>query len=217
VSEAVLLALALTLGVDVRLVVLMGAALWVPVPAASALAVVALIGRRGSGGERDESLRFVESIIGELRAGSSLRVALLVACADNPDCRGIRRRIEVGLPLPVCVDGLSDALGTVGTLVESAVVAGAAGGRMLPVFEEIVVHAAAESETAAELRTATAQVRASMAVLVGLPTLYLVWSASTGRLFALLALPGGALMATVGATFFVLGLVVMTVLLRAGR
>ncbi|CAN5880347.1 hypothetical protein BH23ACT5_BH23ACT5_05470 [soil metagenome] len=186
-------------------------------PTAGLLAVIAAGGRRAAGPNTERDLPFVETVVGELRAGASLRASLLVACGDDPACRRVRRRLEVGLPLPTCVDGLREALPSVGELVESAVAAGADGGRMLPVFEEMVVHAATESHTIAELRAATAQVRASMTVLIGLPTLYLVWSASTGRLAGLLALPGGAMVATIGATLFVLGVVVMVVLGRLGR
>lgn len=88
---------------------------------------------------------------------------------------------------------------------------------MLPVFEELMVHAAAHDAAAAEVRTAVAPVRASMVVLIGAPLLYLVWALTTGRLARLLVLPGGLWLASVGTALFGIGIVTMLVLSRRGR
>ena len=108
-------------------------------------------------------------LVGELRSGASLRAALRTACSARPDAARLVRRLEVGEPLPFAVTGLDRLVPTVGRLVEAAVTSGGDGGRMLPVFEELLVHATAEEQAAAELQTALAPVRASMVVLVGAP------------------------------------------------
>lgn len=217
-SEAVVIALGLTVGVDWRLLALVSAAVWAPLPAAVATGAVVIVGRRhlaarGAGGE----IRFVESVVGELRAGASVRAALATACAPMPVCGPMIRRLEVGDPVAEAVAGLADALPRVGSLVEAAVQAGADGGRLVPVFEELVVHAVAEEEVAVEMRTATAQVRASMLVLVGGPVAYLAWSAGSGRLGELLGLPGGAVLASLGGALFTTGIVVMLLVARGIR
>lgn len=216
--ESALLAVGLAAGADWRLVVLAAGAVWAPLPSAAALLVVTMAGRRHHATmETGAEARFVESVIGELRSGASLRLALVVACAARPGGEGIVRRLEVGEPLAGAVAGLGGLLPTVGGLVEAAVEAGAHGGRMLPVFEELAVHAAAEEAAAAELRTALAPVRASMTVLVGGPVAYLAWSVVTGRLARLLAVPGGLWMAAVGGALFVAGIGAMVALVRMRR
>jgi Flp pilus assembly protein TadB len=209
-TETAILALGLAVGADWRLVGMAAGALWAPLPTTLALAATLAVSRRlgiatGAGNE----VRFVEGVVGELRAGASVRAALRSACAARDDCRQIVRRLDVGAPLGACVDGLAGRLPTIGALVEAAVQVGAGGGRVLPVFEELVVFASAEEQARAELRMATAQVRASLWVLVGGPIAYLAWSVATGRFLALMSLPGGAAVAAVGAFLFILGVAAM--------
>lgn len=209
-SAALVLAAGLTMGADWRLLAMAGGAIWVPVPTAVAVAGVAVVGQRMRlASALGQEARFVETVVGELRAGGSLRAALRTACAGRPECAAICRRLDVGQPLADAVAGLTAALPTVGHLVEAAVAVGAGGGRMIPVFEEMVVIATADEMSQAELRTATAQVRASMWVLIGGPLLYLAWALATGRLERLMGLPGGAVVGSVGAGLFLTGVVAM--------
>jgi hypothetical protein len=104
---------------------------------------------------------------------------------------------------------LARILPSIGALVESAVAVGAGAGRMLPVFEELVALATADEQGQAEVRTATAQVRASMWVLIGGPLTYMVWSLVTGRLGQLVTMPGGLLLATLGGGLFTIGTALM--------
>lgn len=218
--EAVILAVGVAGGADLRLVGLAAGAVWAPGPALVATAVTAALGWRAhrralSGAER----RFVEVIVGELRAGSSARAAAATACTAVPelDLAGLRRRLEVGLPLDRAVEGLSERLAGVGPLVAAALGVAASGGRLIPVFEEVALLAADEEEAAAEVSAATAQVRASMVVMVGAPLAYLAYQLWTGRLGLLLARPGGGLLAAVGGALFLAGAMVMGALLRRRR
>lgn len=213
--EALLVAAGLAAGVDWRLLALAAGAIWAPTPSAVALVGAWMMGRRaetraGAGSE----VRFAEAVIGELRAGASLRTALRVACAERPGAVSIVRRLDVGQPLDEAIAGLASLLPSIGHLVETAVLVGGGGGRMLPVFEELMVHAAAHDAAEAEVRTAVAPVRASMVVLIGAPLIYLVWSLATGRLARLLALPGGLWLASAGSGLFGAGIVTMLVLSR---
>ncbi len=85
---------------------------------------------------------------------------------------------------------------------------------MVPVFELLLAHAKSEEATSAELRTATAQVRASMWVLVGGPLVYLAVMLATGRLGRLLALPGSRLVSIIGLVLFLAGAGAMVAMAR---
>lgn len=216
--EAVIVAGGLVAGADWRLLGLAAGAVWAPLPAALAVAVAVVVGRKAETRARTGGdVRFAENVIGELRAGGSLRAALRVACQERPEAAGVVRRLDVGDPLPRAVQGLGEVLPSIGHLVETAVIVGGGGGRMLPIFEELMVHATARVAAEAEVRTAVAPVRASMTLLVGVPVVYLGWSLVTGRLARLLMLPGGLWLALIGSGLFVAGLSVMLVLARGRR
>lgn len=216
-TEALLVAVGFVVGADWRLLALAGAAVWFPFPAAAALGVV-LVTRRGTRpGSLDSEVEVVEAVIGELCAGSSLRSSLLVALSDREGADRVVRRLQVGEPIPVAVAGLERALPRAGKLIQVAVGASGGAGRMLPVFEELLVHVSAAAAADSELRTALAPVRASMAVLVGGPGAYLAWAAITGRLTRLLHLPGGAILAGIGAALYLVGTAAMFFMARRRR
>lgn len=204
------------LGVRWHALVLVGLSVWEPWAAAVLVALLAAGARRRGSGAGLE-VRFVEAVIAELRAGSSLRRALRVACGDLPDAATILRRLDVGEPLPRAIRGLAQRLPTVGGLVEAAVAADGGGGRMLPVFEELLLQATANEAAGAEMKAAVAPVRASMTVLVGGPMAYLAWSAATGRLGRLLAMPGGIYLTVGGGVVFAMGIVAMVWMARTAR
>ena len=209
-TEAVVVAWGLAVGADLRLMAMAVGAVWAPWPTCAAVGCAVVVGHRLSReARRGAEVRFAESVVGELRAGSSTRAALATACSSRTDCRPLVRRLEVGDPLPAAISGLSGYLPTIGRLIESAITVGAGGGRMLPVFEELVVLAATEEKRAEDLKVATAQIRASMWVMVGGPLGYLTWLLITGRLSRLLTIPGGSLLGVVGAVLFLTGLAVM--------
>lgn len=213
-----MVAAGLMVGVDWRQMALVAGALWFPVPMVVALAAAVTVARRAVVREAaGRDLRFVEAVAGELRAGSSLRSALRTACGEIDHAGTIVRRLEVGEPLEIAMTGIGGHLPSLGHLVESAVTVGAGGGRMLPVFEELRVHAASQAAAESELRTSLAPIRASMALLVGAPAAYLAWAAWSGRLIRHLSLPGGLGMASVGALLFGGGLTVMLVMMRRRR
>lgn len=212
--EATILASGLAAGADGRGVLLAAAAIWAPLPLALGLALhYGFALTRPASGAGPEVL-FAETVVGELRAGASLRSALRTGCAGREGTDAIVRRLDVGEPLSQAVRGISTGFPSIGGLVEAALAPGSDGGRMLPVFEELLIHAAAEEAVAAELRTALAPVRASMTVLVGGPVAYLLWSLVSGRLGRLIALPGGLWLTAIGGTLFVAGIVTMLGLVR---
>lgn len=216
--EALALAAGLIGRVELRLLGLLAATMWFPLPTSVALVVVAIVGRREAARRRaGRDVRFAETVAGELRAGSSLRAALRVACAHRREGGSIVRQLDTGLPLSQAIDGIDELAPSVGPLIRSAVAAGGGSGRMLPIFEELVVHASAQEAAEAEIRTAVAPVKASMAVMVGGPIAYMVWSAVSGRLARLLATPGGMWLGLAGGALFTVGVVSMLVMARRRR
>lgn len=213
---AVILGWGLASGADWRLVALAGGAIWLPLPTGVALAAVIVAGTRTMRvSEFGRASRFVESVLGELRAGSSLRWALRSALVDLGGAQGVIRRLDVGDPLADCVDeALGERLPGIGPLVASAVAEGPLGARMVPVFELLAAHAKAEEAALVELRTSTAQVRASMGVLVGGPLAYLAFMIATGRLSRLLALPGSRTVSAIGLGLFLVGAGAMVAMAR---
>jgi Flp pilus assembly protein TadB len=215
-TAALAVAAGVLLGIHWPTLVLVSLSVWEPW-AAAALVLLLVIGARHRESGAGAEVRFVEAVIGELRAGSSLRRALRVACGEIPDAGGVLRRLDVGEPLPRAIRGLARRLPTVGELVEAAVAADGGGGRMLPLFEELLIKATADEAARAEMRAALAPVRASMTVLVGGPVVYLVWSAATGRLGRLLAMPGGVYLTLGGGVVFALGVLAMLWMARPAQ
>lgn len=215
-TAALAIAAGAVLGIHWPTLVLVGLAVWEPWAAAALVLILVLGARRQSSGAGIE-VRFVETVIGELRAGASLRRALRVGCGEVPDADRILRRLDVGDPLPQAIAGLAARLTTVGDLVEVAVAVGGGGGRMLPLFEEMLIQATADEVAAAEMKAALAPVRASMTVLVGGPVAYLAWSVATGRMGRLLAMPAGAWLTVGGGFLFAGGILAMLWMLRGSR
>ncbi|MGA7272600.1 MAG: hypothetical protein WB239_16120 [Acidimicrobiia bacterium] len=215
---AVILGWGLASGADWRLIALAGGAIWLPFPTGVAVVAAILAGARAVRRSKfGLESRFVEAVLGELRAGSSLRWALRAALVDLGGSEGAIRRLDVGDPLADCVDEeLGDRLPGIGPLVASAVAEASLGGRMVPVFELLLAHAKAEEAALVELRTSTAQVRASMGVLVGGPLAYLTFMIATGRLGRLLALPGSRIVSAVGLGLFLVGSGAMVGMARWG-
>lgn len=213
--ETLVVAAGLAFGLDLKVAGLLLGSLWLPWPTAAAVGVTSVMSwrqRQADVGARD--IRFLELLVGELRSGASLRRALRCACAVLPGTARTIRQLDVGYPLPEAMAPAARALPTTGDLIVGAVEAGTAGGRLIPVFEELALHAVAEAQVEAEIRAATAQVKMSLVVLAGAPTAYLAWGIASGRLLRLLALPGGAVVGAGGAVLFLVGLIVMLLVAR---
>lgn len=205
-------------GADWRLLALVAGAVWMPIPAGVAVAAAIVIGRRIEREIRSGvEIRFVDVVLAELRSGASVRSALIVGCETLANSGGLVRNLRTGQPVGVALGGLVDRLPDLGALVVSAVEAGADGGYMMPALEELSEQARADAAARSELRMAMAPVKASMWILAGGPSLYLIWMIATGRFAVQVAAPGGLWLAMVGGALFGLGLVVMAAMVRWRR
>jgi len=165
---------------------------------------------------------FFAAMAAELRAGSSLRMALGSAAAGNPDfeLQPAGRRAAAGLPASDIAQELSERLPRNGKLAGAAFsLAAATGARAADVFESLAQQAAERDDLVRERATLTAQARMSAAVVGGAPILVLVALSASGRGQQLLeAGPVGWAILIAGAALELAGLAVVGLMLwRAGR
>jgi tight adherence protein B len=166
----------------------------------------------------DAEARLFRAISAELRAGASLRSAIVDATAAVPgiDLRAAARRCEVGGSVDEIAERLAAALPANGRVAAPAVrLAGTTGGRAAALFDILSERATHQGELQRERGTLTAQARLS-AVVVGLAPLgFAGLLLASGRASVLLdhGTAGVAIM-VVGLGLEVSGLVVVALLLR---
>ena len=206
-----LLAMAVTLDLDVRRVALLGAVAYVPELVAIGIALLAW---RGRPAEDTRPALFCEAVASELRAGSTLRQATAGAAVSvgglvvTPD----RPLDEIAKQVAAAFPGIGEELRL------TLVTAGRTGSDTAALFDEVGSLALAQSEIRREVRVATAPGRATALVLVGAPVAYVLSQAGSGGLSALLVSPQQRVVAILGLGLFLLGLVAaMLVVWRAGK
>lgn len=176
---------------------------------------------RGRAQSGNETL-FFAAMAAELRAGSSLRMALGSAAEGSSDL-GLQpagRRAAAGVPASDIAQELSERLPRNGRLAGAAFsLAAATGARAADVFESLAQQAAERDDLVRERGTLTAQARMSAAVVGGAPILVLVGLAVSGRGQQLLeAGPAGWAIVLAGGALEIAGLAVVGFMLwRAGR
>lgn len=208
---ALMLATGVVAGLDLRRVVLLAAVVHVPIVVAVLLTLVSWRSRQTH--DVGPAL-FCEAVSSELRAGATLRQALLAAAGPL-----------VGLQLSSesSIDGIAAALAStfpdIGLELQLTAVASARTGADAAVlFDEIGSLALAQAETRRELRVATAPVRATALVLVAAPLLFVLSRLGSGRVTELFALPQQRAAAITGLGLFLAGLIIAaTILWRASR
>lgn len=212
---AAILAFGVLTGLPWLVVAILALGLWQPWLGLAALAIltVAAAGRRPAAlGGHDEAV-FHAAVAAELRAGASLRTAIVNATARIPGLSHTAavRCATIGWPLETVASELATKLVVTGRLLVPAIaVAAAAGGRAAGVFDRLSLRAADEAALHHEIRVATAHARMSAAVVGGLPLVALAFGGVTGRLTALLDAGGsGVVVLVVGLALVTAGLAVV--------
>jgi Flp pilus assembly protein TadB len=186
VTESLLIAWAMLAGVDVRVVGLVCVALWSPIAGGFGLALHIYHSRKRP---TTRSAVFCQAVARELRAGSTLRLALEGAGAGVGSTELIER-IHAGDSLEMLAAMLRVEFPEIGpeieTVVRSVAVSGAPSAAL---FEEMGTVSLAQIEMAEEIRVATSPARASALVLIGLPALYLSYQLFSGRFSTFLGRP----------------------------
>ncbi len=176
--------------------------------------------RRVRPGPSDE-VALLNGLAAELRAGASLRMALVAGAERAPDLdlgRAVRAA-TAGQPMSEVAAELEESLPGNGRLVAAALrLTARSGGRAAVVFEELALRAAEAGELCRERMALTAQARLSAMIVAGAPVVMLAALLITGKAQVLLdAGAVGHVIAAVGIGLVVAGLAVVAAVLRTAE
>jgi Flp pilus assembly protein TadB len=161
----------------------------------------------------------VRSVSAELRAGRSLRVALVDSARIEPRL-GLGRVVRVaaaGRPMEEVADELAACRGMSG-IATAVRVAAMTGASAVPVFESLGAEAAEEAALARERRELTVQARLSISIVAGFPIAVLCYQVASGQAIELVRQgPIGVGLLVVGVGLLGLGLGVVGLLMRRAR
>jgi Flp pilus assembly protein TadB len=192
-----------------------------PVVALPAVAVAVIRSRRASDRTSQPELVaiFLRSVAAELRAGRSLRVALVDSARLDPRL-GLARTVRVaaaGRPMEHVADELATCPGMTATATALRVAA-MTGGSAVPIFESLAVDATDEVALARERRELTVQARLSIAVVAGFPIAVLVYQVTSGQAMELVRQGSvGVALLIIGVGLLGLGLAAVATLMRRAR
>jgi len=211
---AVGLAVAYALRADPRRIALLAGAVYQPWMVA---VVVAWIVWRARPVEDQGSSLFCEGVAAELRAGASLRDALVTASASVGRAAFPGRvhtapiavlATEVGALFPAMADELRLTI----------IAVSRSGSQAADLFDEMGSLAISQSEVKREVRIATAPGRATALLLVGAPAAYLLSRVSSGGLDRMLESGQQRAAVLAGLALFALGAIgAVVVVWRASR
>jgi Flp pilus assembly protein TadB len=179
-------------------------------------AALAAIHQRRRFSRADQIAGWLRTAASELRAGGSLRNAVIGACQAVPDLELARasRLASVGRPLDevagamIGVEGMSAVAATL-------VIASRTGGSVVPALEALMGEAVDEAALEQERRSATAQARLSIAIVGGFPVAVLATQIARGEIGQLLSGgPVAVALVLIGVALLVGGLVTVGVLMR---
>lgn len=165
-----------------------------------------------------QEVAYLQAVSAELRAGRSLRQALVDAGTRAPDLDLARmaRLCRSGRPMPEVAGAASAALPGTGHLAAAAVRIGSeSGGRVSAAFATLAGIQTDRIELQREVRAAGAAARASVAVLTVLPVGGLLTAAATGTLSDLMSMGSvGPVLVGLGAVLLIGGASVTLILGR---
>jgi hypothetical protein len=209
-----LIALALAAGIEWRRIALLAAVVSAPLPMAG---LVAVHWCRSRPGLSMRPARFCEAVSSELRAGASLRASLETA-AVSVEAMEVARCCRIGAPMDQIARAATAEFAEIGPEL-GALLARADGLGVSPaaLFDEIGALALAQVEVAHEVSIASAPARATGAVLLLGPILFIGWAVSEGRFEGLLRQPAQRAAALVGLGLVGVGITLLVLILRRAR
>lgn len=195
---AITLATLFALGVDPRRIVVLAAAVYLPMLAGC---LVLLVVWRLRPDDTTRSAVFCEGVASELRAGSSLRSAVI----DAAGAAGVTG-LSLLDPMESIASRVAGAFAEVGDELRLTISMSArSGADSASLFDEIGSLALAQSEIRREVRTATAPARATALVLVGAPVGYVAWQITGGGIGGIVGSSAQRIAAMTGLGVFLLG------------
>lgn len=192
---------------------------WVePIFAAPVLlaAAVKALGNRNPLSRHDLAAGFLRTVAAELRAGRSLRSAVVGAANAVPELglERVARAATAGRPLDE-VAGLLATGDGLGPAAAALRVAARTGGSVVGVFDALTGEAVDEGALERERRTLTVQARLSVGLVGGFPVVVVGFQIANGEVVRLLRRgPLGAGILVVGAALLVAGMGTVWVMLR---
>ena len=192
-----------------------------PVLALPAVALGVIRSRMGSDRMSQPELvaNFLRSVSYELRAGRSLRMALVDTARLEPRL-GLARVVRVagaGRPMEQVADEMATNPDMTG-IATGLRVAAMTGGSAVPVFESLAADAIDEVALARERRELTVHARLSIAVVAGFPIAVLGYQIISGQAMELIREGSvGVTLLIVGVGLLGMGLTTVALLMRRAR
>lgn len=184
----------------------------------SGLGIALWIAHRARRTDPYQEVAYLQAISAELRAGRSLRHALVEAAVRAPglDLGHVTRLARSGRPMKEVARAACEALPGTGRLASAAMRIGAeSGGQVASAFATLSGIQADRIELIREARAAGATARASVAVLTAVPICGLGLALATGSFSELMAMGRiGPVLIGVGSLLLVCGAAVTLVLGR---
>lgn len=167
------------------------------------------VARRAQRADPYQEVAYLQAVSAELRAGRSLRQALVEAGVRAPglDLAYVARLARSGRPMDEVAEAATGALPGTGSLAAAAMRIGAeSGGRVASAFATLAGIQADRIELGRETRASGATARASVVVLTAVPIVGLFFAFSTGMLSELMALGRvGPILVAIGSSLLVVG------------
>lgn len=192
-----------------------------PILAVPALALAALKSHKATdrSAHSERIAVFLRAIASELRAGKSLRAAL-VDCARLDSNLGLSRVVRVaaaGRSMGEVADEVAACPG-MKAVATALRVAATTGGSAVPVFESLASDASDEAALERERRELTVQARLSIGIVGGFPVAVIGYQVVSGQALRLVRQgPVGAGILVVGVALLAFGLGAVAVLMRKVR
>lgn len=191
-----------------------------PQIAAPVLATLILLARSQHHKSEPEMVAFHRTLATELRAGLSLRMAVVAACdvISTLDLRPVVRLAAAGHPLEQVASALRRADSRLRPAASALRVAAMTGGSAVSIFDALTAEAVEDEAVQREQRSLSGPVKLSVAIVGGFPILVASWHVASGELNRLLAwgLPGRVMVFT-GLGLLTTGLFWVLRLLRGAR
>lgn len=212
----VALAAAFAMGVDVRRLLLLAGAVYLPLVFALVFAV--LVWRSRPDSQNDASL-FCEGVAAELRSGSSLRQALITSASSlDRDLSSLGVSADAA-PIGDVAAAVAASFPEIDHEVRLTVInAARSGSDAADLFDEIGTLAMAHAEIRHEIRVATAPARATALFLVGAPVVFVVNRLTSNGLEPLVASTPQRVVTLIGMGLFLIGTAATLLLIwRSGK
>jgi len=212
-TPLIILAVGLAIGVEPRKLAILATVQLMPLLALAGIAVVVAMSRRRAD---PGAALFCDGVASELRAGGSIRQSIAASArtlgaSDLASAASERSLEEVADLAGTAFPGIRRELETIITRAATT------GGASADLFDEVGSLALAQTEILREVRVASAPARAALTLFVILPSGFFLSRLMSGGAGDLTAASGQRVMASVGLTVFLIGVVISWVLVWRAR